>query len=170
MDEVNSIFFNWLIVFLLLFVNALFVSAEFAIVRARKNRIEQLNKEGNIDDKNSQSFSEAKQQVEYWMNCFLKKAIRQVILYLGKDEIDINSILDSIFCEMQQFIHSKEIETMLQASIDRDCDGLYEDASSKIEDWKCGWYHFFGEFLQYFFSSLKILCKETKRDASTPKT
>ncbi len=47
----STIFFNWLIVFLLLFVNAFFVSAEFAIVRARKNRIEQLNKEGNVDAK-----------------------------------------------------------------------------------------------------------------------
>jgi CBS domain containing-hemolysin-like protein len=35
----------------LLLVNAFFVSAEFAIVRARKNRIEQLNKEGNVDAK-----------------------------------------------------------------------------------------------------------------------
>lgn len=48
---INTIVFNWVIVFLLLFVNAFFVGAEFAIVRARKNRIEQLNKDGNVDAK-----------------------------------------------------------------------------------------------------------------------
>lgn len=47
----STILFNWLVVFLLLLVNAFFVSAEFAIVRARKTRIEQLNKEGNVDAK-----------------------------------------------------------------------------------------------------------------------
>lgn len=47
----STIIINWIIVFLLLLVNAFFVSAEFAIVRARKTRIEQLNKEGNVDAK-----------------------------------------------------------------------------------------------------------------------
>ena len=47
----STIIVNCIIVFLLLLVNAFFVSAEFAIVRARKNRIEQLNKEGNVDAK-----------------------------------------------------------------------------------------------------------------------
>ena len=47
----STIIVNWIIVFLLLLVNAFFVSAEFAIVRARKTRIEQLTKEGNIDAK-----------------------------------------------------------------------------------------------------------------------
>ena len=42
---------NWIIVFLLLLVNAFFVAAEFAIVRARKAKIEQLTKEGNVDAK-----------------------------------------------------------------------------------------------------------------------
>ena len=44
MDEssLGTIVFNWIIVFLLLLVNAFFVSAGFAIVRARKTRIEQL--------------------------------------------------------------------------------------------------------------------------------
>lgn len=53
MDEsgINTIVFNWVIVFLLLLVNAFFVGAEFAIVRARKNRIEQMEKDGNIDAK-----------------------------------------------------------------------------------------------------------------------
>lgn len=53
MDEsgFSTIIVNWIIVFLLLLVNAFFVSAEFAIVRARKNRIEQLKKEGNVDAK-----------------------------------------------------------------------------------------------------------------------
>ena len=41
----------WIIVFLLLLVNAFFVAAEFAIVRARKAKIEQLTKEGNVDAK-----------------------------------------------------------------------------------------------------------------------
>lgn len=47
----NTIIVNWIIVFLLLLVNAFFVAAEFAVVRARKAKIEQLNKEGNIDAK-----------------------------------------------------------------------------------------------------------------------
>ena len=53
MDEssLGTIVFNWIIVFLLLLVNAFFVSAEFAIVRARKTRIEQLTKDGNVDAK-----------------------------------------------------------------------------------------------------------------------
>lgn len=53
MDEAgfSTVIVNWIIVFLLLLVNAFFVSAEFAIVRARKTRIEQLNKEGNVDAK-----------------------------------------------------------------------------------------------------------------------
>ena len=42
---------NWLIVFLLLFVNGLFVAAEFAIVRSRRTKIEQLTKDGNVDAK-----------------------------------------------------------------------------------------------------------------------
>ena len=42
---------NWLIVLVLLFVNAFFVSAEFAIVRSRKTKIEQLTKDGNVDAK-----------------------------------------------------------------------------------------------------------------------
>ncbi len=47
----STIIVNWIIVFFLLLVNAFFVSAEFAIVRARKTKIEQLNKEGNVDAK-----------------------------------------------------------------------------------------------------------------------
>ena len=47
----STIIINWIIVFLLLLVNAFFVAAEFAIVRARKTRIEQLTKEGNVDAK-----------------------------------------------------------------------------------------------------------------------
>ncbi len=42
---------NWLIVFVLLLVNGFFVSAEFAIVRARRTKIEQLTKDGNVDAK-----------------------------------------------------------------------------------------------------------------------
>lgn len=47
----STIIINWIIVFLLLLVNAFFVAAEFAIVRARKTKIEQLTKEGNVDAK-----------------------------------------------------------------------------------------------------------------------
>lgn len=42
---------NWLIVFILLLINGFFVAAEFAIVRARKTKIEQLTKDGNVDAK-----------------------------------------------------------------------------------------------------------------------
>ena len=53
MDEssLGTIVINWIIVFLLLLVNAFFVAAEFAIVRARKAKIEQLTKDGNVDAK-----------------------------------------------------------------------------------------------------------------------
>lgn len=53
MDDpsLNTIIVNWIIVFLLLLVNAFFVAAEFAVVRARKAKIEQLKKEGNVDAK-----------------------------------------------------------------------------------------------------------------------
>ena len=47
----GTIVINWIIVFLLLLVNAFFVAAEFAIVRARKAKIEQLTKDGNVDAK-----------------------------------------------------------------------------------------------------------------------
>ncbi len=50
-SDFSIITINWIIVFLLLFVNAFFVAAEFAIVRARKAKIEQLTKEGNVDAK-----------------------------------------------------------------------------------------------------------------------
>lgn len=42
---------NWLVVFILLLINGFFVAAEFAIVRARKTKIEQLTKDGNVDAK-----------------------------------------------------------------------------------------------------------------------
>ena len=42
---------NWLIVFILLLVNGFFVAAEFAIVRSRRTKIEQLTKDGNVDAK-----------------------------------------------------------------------------------------------------------------------
>lgn len=47
----SSITFNLVIVFVLLLVNAFFVAAEFAVVRARRAKIEQLTKEGNVDAK-----------------------------------------------------------------------------------------------------------------------
>lgn len=53
MSEAGSgiIIANWIIVFFLLLVNGFFVAAEFAIVRARKVKIEQLTKDGNVDAK-----------------------------------------------------------------------------------------------------------------------
>lgn len=50
-SSLGTIVINWIIVFLLLLVNAFFVAAEFAIVRARKAKIEQLTKDGNVDAK-----------------------------------------------------------------------------------------------------------------------
>ncbi len=50
-SETDTIVVNLIIVFLLLLVNAFFVLAEFAIVRARKTKIEQLTKDGNVDAK-----------------------------------------------------------------------------------------------------------------------
>ena len=50
-SSLGTIAFNWVIVFLLLLVNGFFVAAEFAIVRARKTRIEQLTKDGNVEAK-----------------------------------------------------------------------------------------------------------------------
>lgn len=50
-SSLGTIAFNWIIVFLLLLINGFFVAAEFAIVRARKTKIEQLTKDGNVDAK-----------------------------------------------------------------------------------------------------------------------
>jgi len=50
-SSLGIIISNWLIVFVLLLVNGFFVAAEFAIVRARKTKIEQLTKDGNVDAK-----------------------------------------------------------------------------------------------------------------------
>lgn len=50
-SSLGTIALNWIIVFLLLLVNGFFVAAEFAIVRARKAKIEQLTKDGNVDAK-----------------------------------------------------------------------------------------------------------------------
>ena len=50
-SSLGIIISNWLIVFVLLLVNGFIVSAEFAIVRARRAKIEQLTKDGNVDAK-----------------------------------------------------------------------------------------------------------------------
>jgi CBS domain containing-hemolysin-like protein len=47
----ETVISNWVIVFILLLVNGFFVAAEFAIVRARRSKIEQLTKDGNVDAK-----------------------------------------------------------------------------------------------------------------------
>ena len=50
-SSLSIIISNWLIVFILLLVNGFFVAAEFAIVKARRTKIEQLTKDGNVDAK-----------------------------------------------------------------------------------------------------------------------
>ena len=53
MDDASlgTVFFHWTVVFILLLVNGVFVAAEFSVVRARKTKIEQLTKDGNVDAK-----------------------------------------------------------------------------------------------------------------------
>lgn len=51
MSEYISIIFNLFIIVLLLFSNGFFVASEFAMVKVRKTRIEQLVKEGNSNAK-----------------------------------------------------------------------------------------------------------------------
>ena len=51
MDESGSIIFNLIVIGLLLFSNGFFVASEFAMVKARKTRIEQLVNEGNFNAK-----------------------------------------------------------------------------------------------------------------------
>ncbi len=50
-SSLGMIISNLLIVLILLFVNGFFVAAEFAIVRSRRAKIEQLTKDGNVDAK-----------------------------------------------------------------------------------------------------------------------
>ena len=50
-SSLGIIISNWLLGCVLLLVNGFFVSAEFAIVRARRAKIEQLTKDGNVDAK-----------------------------------------------------------------------------------------------------------------------
>ena len=49
--SLSDIFINIFIIAFLLFVNGFFVAAEFAIVKARRTKIEQLTKDGNVDAK-----------------------------------------------------------------------------------------------------------------------
>ena len=51
MDESSSIIFNLIVIGLLLFSNGFFVASEFAMVKVRKTRIEQLVNEGNFNAK-----------------------------------------------------------------------------------------------------------------------
>ena len=51
MDESGSIIFNLIVIGLLLFSNGFFVASEFAMVKVRKTRIEQLVNEGNFNAK-----------------------------------------------------------------------------------------------------------------------
>lgn len=54
MDETGNIFFNLFVIIFLLFSNGFFVASEFAMVKVRKTRIEQLVKEGNATAKIAQ--------------------------------------------------------------------------------------------------------------------
>ncbi len=51
MQETGNIFFNLFLIAFLLFSNGFFVAAEFAMVKVRKTKIEQLVKEGNYNAK-----------------------------------------------------------------------------------------------------------------------
>ncbi len=51
MEETGNIIFNLLVIALLLFSNGFFVASEFAMVKVRKTRIEQLVNEGNFNAK-----------------------------------------------------------------------------------------------------------------------
>ena len=51
MDESSTTIFNLFVIAFLLFSNGFFVASEFAMVKVRKTRIEQLVKEGNYDAK-----------------------------------------------------------------------------------------------------------------------
>ena len=51
MDETGNITFNLFLIIFLLFSNGFFVASEFAMVKVRKTRIEQLVKEGNFNAK-----------------------------------------------------------------------------------------------------------------------
>ena len=51
MSDISEILVNWIIIAVLLLMNGYFVAAEFAFVRIRKTRIEELTEEGNFDAK-----------------------------------------------------------------------------------------------------------------------
>ncbi len=51
MDETGNIYFNLFVIAFLLFSNGFFVASEFAMVKVRKTRIEQLVNEGNYNAK-----------------------------------------------------------------------------------------------------------------------
>ncbi len=51
MIDISEILINWVIIAVLLLLNGYFVAAEFAFVKVRKTRMEELNEEGNFDAK-----------------------------------------------------------------------------------------------------------------------
>lgn len=51
MIDISEILINWVIIAILLLLNGYFVAAEFAFVKVRKTRMEELNEEGNFDAK-----------------------------------------------------------------------------------------------------------------------
>lgn len=51
MIDISEILINWVIIAVLLLLNGYFVAAEFAFVKVRKTRMEELNENGNFDAK-----------------------------------------------------------------------------------------------------------------------
>lgn len=51
MIDISEICINWIIIAVLLVMNGYFVAAEFAFVKVRKTRMEELNEDGNFDAK-----------------------------------------------------------------------------------------------------------------------
>lgn len=51
MIDISEILINWVIIAVLLLLNGYFVAAEFAFVKVRKTRMEELNEDGNFDAK-----------------------------------------------------------------------------------------------------------------------
>ncbi len=49
--DISEILINWVIIAVLLLLNGYFVAAEFAFVKVRKTRMEELNEDGNLDAK-----------------------------------------------------------------------------------------------------------------------
>lgn len=83
-SSLGIIISNWLIVFILLLVNGFFVAAEFAIVRARRTKIEQLTKDGNVDAKLA---LKALEDMNFFIAAFRLGLQSQVLVLVGLDHL-----------------------------------------------------------------------------------